>query len=374
MSIPLNAKFDINIANEMLSSARNKIKIDSYTPTENRNLIILGGQPAAGKSSIIERLSDNYQKNLVILNGDDFKSLYPNYSALAKTNPDATSKLVQPYSNYVVDNLKKEAMDKGLNTLIEGTMRTSKAPLETVAMFAGNGYIAEAFVVSSNYFSSRIGIEQRYESEVAKQGYGRSVDPKNLLEAYNNIPHTLKELAASGKLSNISVVDRSGNVLAETSKGDDVVKSYVNHRENITPQIYLDVTDRINTVRDMMLTRGASSQELSNLGQIKQDLDQSLNKMYEQTKSNALSQNSNQQTKLTFTNESKISDVLNKFEPIMPEVIKNMRETNTLQHKSLDISLKNLDAKTVAHSLAEKTHGKVSVEFPQEKTKGFERE
>ncbi len=88
--------FDINIANKMLEDARQVVNFEKFSPSGDKHLIILGGQPAAGKSSIIEELKSQYNNNIVTLNGDEFKPLYPNYPQLAKDNPDYTSKMVQP--------------------------------------------------------------------------------------------------------------------------------------------------------------------------------------------------------------------------------------------------------------------------------------
>lgn len=379
--------FDVNIANQMLEEARQRVNFDKFLPSEDKHLIILGGQPAAGKSSIIEELKTQYNNNIVTLNGDEFKPLYPNYPQLAKDNPDQTSKMVQPYSNYVVDNLKQEAIDMGLNTLIEGTMRTSKAPLETVEMFTNHGYTAEAFVISSNYFNSRIGIEQRYENEFADKGYGRMVNVANHDEAYHNIPNTLQELVDSGKLTNITVATREAEILAETARGDDIVKAYTNHRDNLTPEIYLDVADRINDVNKMMVARGASQPEMDNLAGIKSSLDNAFDKVFEQVRDAAQKLENIPaiekevkevkeiaSTVLSFDANTTINEVLNSFEKYAPHLVEEIRTSNAIKYLDTDLSLNHLDAKTVAEHLSDKTNGKVGIEFEQqEKSRGFER-
>ena len=379
--------FDINIANKMLEDARQIVNFDKFSPSEDKHLIILGGQPAAGKSSIIEELKTQYNNNIVTLNGDEFKPLYPDYPQLAKDNPDQTSKMVQPYSNYVVDNLKQEALDRGLNTLIEGTMRTSTAPLETVEMFTNQGYTAEAFVISSNYFNSRIGIEQRYENEFAEKGYGRMVNVANHDEAYHNIPNTLQELVDSGKLTNITVATREAEILAETARGDDIVKAYTNHRDSLTPEIYLDVADRINEVNKMMEGRGASQSELDNLTNIKASLDNTFDKVFEQVRDAAQKLENIPaiekevrevkeiaSTVLSFDANTSINEVLNSFEKYAPHLVEEIRNSNSIKYFDTDISLNHLDAKTVAEHISEKSNGKVGIEFEQqEKSKGYER-
>lgn len=324
-------EFNEKIANDMLNEARMRVCLDKVEPSNNKHLIILGGQPASGKSSITKELYNQYSGNIVLLNGDEFKQQFPNYSELAKSDPDGTSKMVQAYSNYVVDNLKQEAIERGVNIIIEGTMRTSSVPLQTIEEFTKNGYTAEAYVVSSNYFNSRIGIEQRYENEFAKQGYGRMVNPQNHDEAYHNIPNTLQELVDSKKFADITIATRDGDEIAKLSRGDDIVKAYSNHRDNLTPEIYLDVADRINEVNKMMTARGATQPELDNLTSIKANLDNAFDKVFEQIRDAAqkleniptidkeikdVKEIAN--TILSFGSNTTISEVLSSFEKHAP--------------------------------------------------------
>lgn len=380
-------EFNEKIANDMLNEARMRVCLDKVEPSNNKHLIILGGQPASGKSSITKELYNQYSGNIVLLNGDEFKQLFPNYSELAKLDPDGTSKMVQAYSNYVVDNLKQEAIERGVNVIIEGTMRTSSVPLQTIEAFTKNGYTAEAYVISSNYFNSRIGIEQRYENEFAKQGYGRMVNPQNHDEAYHNIPNTLQELVDSKKFVDITVATRDGDEVAKLSRGDDIVKAYSNHRDNLTPEIYLDVVDQINDVHKMMTTRGASQPELDHLISIKSSLDSAFDKVFEQVRDAAQKleniptiEEELKEVKdianivLSFNANTTISEVLNSFEKHAAHLVEEIRNSNAIKYLGTDLSLNHLDAKTVAEHLSEKSNGKVGIEFQQEeKTKGFER-
>jgi UDP-N-acetylglucosamine kinase len=275
--MPNNA-FDIKIATSMLNKTKKSLKLEQLNPSEQPKLIILGGQPASGKSSIINEIKEKYI-DILMLNGDEIKESYPRYKKLSIEDSDKATELVQPYSNYVVDVLKAEAADNKLNTLIEGTMRTSKVPLETTDMFIQQGYSVEAFVISCNYLSSSIGIIERYETELENKGYGKKVDISKHDEAYNNIPETLDNLVKSNKFANISIVTRDGKILAELAKGDNLVETYKNHRNTMTYEIYLDVANRINNVSNMMNNRNASIEEFDCLYKVQQNLKHSLNKI-----------------------------------------------------------------------------------------------
>jgi UDP-N-acetylglucosamine kinase len=123
---------DQDIANKMLAEAKLDFKLDELIPPDNKIMIILGGQPGAGKSTITDIIEKQFKGNILVLNGDDVKLYFPNYTALLAKDPDTTAKLVQPYSNFVIDNLKQDAIAKNLNILVEGTMRTASTPINTI--------------------------------------------------------------------------------------------------------------------------------------------------------------------------------------------------------------------------------------------------
>lgn len=263
-------KFNQRIADRMLQQIRKVFieKIENCAVDEIKVVAIIGGQPGAGKSSITQQVSTKFDDNIVVLNGDDFKSYFPNYYDLLATDPDNTSNIVQPYSNYVVNQLKQELVDKQLNVMVEGTMRNAQIPLNTAIEFNQNGYISEAFVVAVNYFSSRVSCLERYEQDLIINGAGRSVAKESHDEAYNKIPSTLQALLNSSELSNITIYNRSGNILAESSKHDNMLDIYTLYRENITPEICQDIAAHIDVTRTLMNQRNATADEYIELDSI----------------------------------------------------------------------------------------------------------
>lgn len=351
-----NIGFDQSIANEMLEKARFQLdNFKDYIATEEKQVFIFGGQPAAGKSSIINDVSDKLNGNVVILNGDDYKMYYPNYSELARSDPDATSKLVQPYSNYVVDNLKQEAIAKGINVAVEGTMRNPDAAMTTAKQFGENDYKVEAYVVASNYHNSRVGIELRYETERAKNGYGRMVDPKSHDEAYNNLPNTLKELVDSGKFENITIVNRSGDSIAQLKTGDDIVKSYSQYREQLTPEIYKDVNNKINEVQKLLDNRNAPTSAYENLSKIKDEL----NKDFAKTNN------------LTLDKSTKTTDVLNHFAKTNPDIVNKISQDKHIDVNGHKLKLDGMRPEFLAKQLNEMSGNNTNINFENTKTKDY---
>lgn len=99
--------FNQEIANLMLEKARKGFDLSNINLAGEVEpyLVILDGQPGSGKSSAIEIIEAKYARNIIVLNGDDFKSSYPEYDDKVVRDSIYTSKEVQPYSNYIVNQL-----------------------------------------------------------------------------------------------------------------------------------------------------------------------------------------------------------------------------------------------------------------------------
>ena len=265
---------DYKIANKMLQMVREDLNnnINRAYSEEIKIVAIIGGQPGAGKSSITQILEKQFEGNIVSLNGDDFKTYYPNYFDLLRENPDKTADFIQPYSNYVVNALKHELIEKNLNVMVEGTMRSSKAPLETALEFFTQDYRVEAFVVSVNYYSSRISCIERFERDYTINGAGRSVRVESHDEAYHNIPNTLLTLAKSKEFSNITVFNRNSEIIAEIAKGDDIVKKYIEHRQQLTSKVMNDMITQLDNIFLMKESRNSPSHEITELRELKSEI------------------------------------------------------------------------------------------------------
>ena len=267
-------EFDEVIAKAMLKKCRKELCLDiSQYKASDKVVAVIGGQPGAGKSSITQLIkNEKFDGNIVILNGDDFKTAYPNYKNMLERDPDATSEIVQPYSNYVVNHLKQELMSKHLNVMVEGTMRTHKVPLDTAEEFAKFGYQAEAHIIAVNHYASRIGCIERFEKDTLASGSGRSVKSSSHDEAYNQIPETLKNLVDSKKFNNITIFSRDGEIIAEAANGDDVVNEYINYRNTISHDLLNEINQSINRTIKLKNHRNAPIDESQELEQLRSAL------------------------------------------------------------------------------------------------------
>lgn len=50
------------------------------TPQQNPKGFVLGGQPGAGKSILIEKIKKELNSNVIVINGDDYRKYHPDYT------------------------------------------------------------------------------------------------------------------------------------------------------------------------------------------------------------------------------------------------------------------------------------------------------
>ena len=164
------------------------------TRSVNRNPVamLIGGQPASGKTRLIETVKALVADDAVVINGDNYRNLHPCYDEIQQEyGPDAPHH-TQPFSNALVEFMKAECLQQKLNFIIEGTMRTHRVIKNTAVEARKHGFRVEAHVLAIAEEDSYLGIFQRYEGEMSLYGVGRFSPLETHDEAYRQIPVNLQ--------------------------------------------------------------------------------------------------------------------------------------------------------------------------------------
>lgn len=94
---------------------------EGKTPVEDPTSYILGGGPAAGKTTILQSGHVNVPENSVLAAGDDIKLMLPEYELeLAKGNV-SSAMFVHEESSYLSKQIAKRAAAKKYNLIMDGT-------------------------------------------------------------------------------------------------------------------------------------------------------------------------------------------------------------------------------------------------------------
>ena len=182
-------------------------------------MFILGGQAGAGKTYMEYASVEQSDKNLVVINLDNFKELHPAYLVLKKEDPAVIHKILGDDVRIWTKKAIKYCLDKKLNFSVESTMRGGSAdPVINLIKEAKNkGFSVELKMMSVSPELSSLGIKERKEEQIIKspERYGRDVSLASHEAMVKNIPATLRSIEDIKCFDNITIYSRKINVYDE---------------------------------------------------------------------------------------------------------------------------------------------------------------
>ena len=183
--------------------------IFDQTVSANPLAILLGGQPASGKSGLIDKIiAPRRKKTFAVINGDEYRQYHPRKQEFDKAFGPHAPTYTQPFSNALVEFLKAECLRLHCNFIIEGTMRTSLVIERTANEIRQAGFRVEAHVLAVHRQDSLLGVFQRYERDKQLTGMGRFSPIGVHDEAYRQIPVNLNQADYNNLFDRIVVYTR----------------------------------------------------------------------------------------------------------------------------------------------------------------------
>ena len=185
-------------------------------------LVLLGGQPAAGKTRAQIAITARHQ-GMVAITGDDFRPHHPNYFTLVRADPlrmaNVTSAVAGPLVRrcldhalgirYDVDGQPEQSRAEQYSVLLEGVFSDPDMVLSTIGEFASAGFDVHVYAMAVPEHLSRLSSESRF-LEAKTPDYARWTPPTAHDRSYNRLPDTLGALEQSEHVSHIEVWTRTG--------------------------------------------------------------------------------------------------------------------------------------------------------------------
>lgn len=155
----------MNCSKEEFLNVLDKIYNDMIYQIEKEEIpkaYILGGQPGAGKTTIIDLLVEN-NSNLIVINGDEFRKKHPHYRELVKKYGDEAVLYTQKFAGKITEALINKLSDSKYSIVVEGTLRTVEVPEKTKTLLEQKGYEAELSLILVKPEFSYLSTLLRYE-------------------------------------------------------------------------------------------------------------------------------------------------------------------------------------------------------------------
>ncbi|MEW1639062.1 zeta toxin family protein [Streptomyces sp. NPDC093801] len=191
-----------------------------YEPQESPPLVLVGGQPAAGKSQAMKAAVERHGAQLVPLTGDELRFMHPRYAELLNEQPmlfpNATGQASGAWVRMSIDY----AFTHGYGLMLEGVFRDAEMTVSTAERFAATGRPVEIVGLAVSGERSRLDSLHRYLDA------GRWTPPSAHDSAYEMMPRTIAAVEASPAVRRITLTDRTGTDLYVNERLDNGLLSH----------------------------------------------------------------------------------------------------------------------------------------------------
>lgn len=197
------AQFQHDLQRNVRALARGKFK--SIQP----RAILLGGQSGAGKTTIHRIKQKEFQGNIIIIDGDSYRSQHPNYIALQEKYGKESVDYTKVFAGKMVEGLINELSHLGYDLLIEGTLRTTEVPRKTGQLLKTRGYqVALALIATKSelsYLSTLIRYEELYAIDPSQ---ARATAKEYHDGIFNHLVENLREIENEQLFDHIQMYQR----------------------------------------------------------------------------------------------------------------------------------------------------------------------
>ena len=191
--------------------------------------ILLGGQSGAGKTTIHRIKQKEFQGNIVIIDGDSFRSQHPHYLELQQEYGKDSVEYTKDFAGKMVESLVTELSHLGYNLLIEGTLRTIDVPKKTAQLLKSKGYEVQLAIIATKPKLSYLSTLIRYEELYAINPNQACATPKEHHDLIvNNLVENTHQLEQLGIFEQIQIYQRDRTCVYD-SRDDEISAAAVLH-------------------------------------------------------------------------------------------------------------------------------------------------
>ncbi|MFC0308259.1 zeta toxin family protein [Gallibacterium trehalosifermentans] len=194
--------------------------------------VLLGGQPGAGKSFATMEIKTRLNNNVLVINGDEFRSYHKHYDDFYLLYGKDAAKYTGAFTGKMVEKIRDEAIKSRFNIVIEGTFRTSETPLKELNNFKEKGYKAEVIVCTCPK-------EVSWESTIkrAKELEAVGLQPRYVPKDHHdyvvkNLADNVQTVFESGLVSHLKVFSRSQKLFDSKIDTINTLKACINNELN----------------------------------------------------------------------------------------------------------------------------------------------
>lgn len=195
--------------------------------TSSPTLVLLGGQPGAGKSRAGARIAQEHDGHIAVLSGDDLRIFHPDYHHLVTRDPDHAGSVLADATSIWVRNTLEDALQERRSLLLEGTFGDPDVTIATANRFRQAGFHVRIVAVASPRVLSLVTAASRYLRDLKTGVPARFTRLSAHDRGYDGTTRLIDSLDPT-TVDRTTVVSRNGHVLFDrpsNPEGHDVAAS-----------------------------------------------------------------------------------------------------------------------------------------------------
>lgn len=190
-------------------------------PSSKPQAILLGGQSGAGKTTLHKVFRQKMGNNVIVINGDEFRSSHPRFAKLQHAFGDKSVDYTAPWAGHMTEAVIDRLSRIGYNLIIEGTLRTAEVPLNTATLLRGRGYEVSLALMAVKPEISLVSCQIRYEEMRILGTTPRATDPAHHNKIIAQIVDNLSALEESGLFESVFLYNRAQELLFPRNGTDE---------------------------------------------------------------------------------------------------------------------------------------------------------
>ncbi|MDR7113756.1 hypothetical protein J2X03_003656 [Microbacterium trichothecenolyticum] len=186
-------------------------------PSDRPTLVLVAGQPGAGRSRAVSALRRVGEPQLAVVRGEELRAFHPAFrDPRSATDPEPSSELAQAVAGWVSGCIRY-AREQRRSVVIEGTFGNVTAAAGTAQRFAAEGFRTRVVVVGSSRAESLLSVLSGYLRDV--QAGRRATPPSRTThdEGFAATRSLVASVEESGWTDRLTVVRRDGGVVFDGS-------------------------------------------------------------------------------------------------------------------------------------------------------------
>ena len=209
-------------------------KYPNAKPCVNPQGFVLGGQPGAGKSNLLEKIANHLDGNVLIINADEFRRYHPQFDEIQAQYGDDAPKYTAEFSGKMAERVLNKALTEHYNIAIEDTFRTAQTPLNTLNLMKSNGYKTAVHIQTCPKSLSWQSTILRYNAMIKAGLTPRAVDKAHHDLVCDRLPENADTVYQSGKADEFQVYSRNG-LIFDSKTSQDLPSKVIQQELNKIP-------------------------------------------------------------------------------------------------------------------------------------------